>query len=64
MKWILFLLVVIVVGYYLPHDDSDPVNGRSGLGVYTDNLTGCQYLATLFGSPTPRMDRNGKQVCK
>jgi len=43
-------------------DDSDPFGGRSGMMVLTDSLTGCQYL--YRGSLTPRMDRNGKQVCQ
>lgn len=46
-------------------DDTDPPNGRSGLTLYTDNLTGCQYLAIHYNSGlTPRMGKDGKQVCQ
>ena len=47
---------------YEPRDDSDGPSEPSHMEVFTDHLTGCQYLyrATL----TPRMDRTGKQVCK
>jgi len=48
-------------------DDSDTAEGRSGMTPRTDALTGCQYLTyrTVYGaSITPRMDRDGKQVCK
>lgn len=27
-------------------------------------LTGCQYFATLFGGPTPRLNAEGKQICR
>ncbi|MYM65455.1 hypothetical protein GTP45_01230 [Pseudoduganella sp. FT55W] len=49
-------------------DDSDPPGGRSGLLIYTDNLTGCQYLSRprflLKPEPlAPRMRADGTQVC-
>lgn len=51
--------------YFWPHafDDSDAPPARSGLRIKTDNLTGCQYLVTMTGI-TPRVNRDGKQVCK
>lgn len=50
-------------------DDSDPPHGRSGLLIFTDHLTGCQYLArsSLNGGPEPlqpRMRADGRQVCE
>lgn len=41
-------------------DDSDK-NGseRSGLRVYTDHATGVQYLGTVDGALTPRLNRDG-----
>lgn len=50
-------------------DDSDPPDGRSGLLIYTDHLTGCQYVARLglngAAEPlTPRMRADGSQVCE
>jgi hypothetical protein len=47
---------------YEPRDDSDGPSEPSHMDVFTDHLTGCQYL--YRGSLTPRMDRFGKQVCK
>ena len=44
-------------------DDSDPgFWHRSGMVVYTDAATGLQYLGTIHGGLTPRLDANGKQV--
>jgi hypothetical protein len=45
-------------------DDTDPPSGRSGMGLYTDSLTGCQYLSHAFSGLTPRMDSAGHQVCR
>ena len=46
-------------------DDSDQFEGeRSGMVIYTDYKTGCQYLSQLFGGPTPRLDHTGRQICR
>jgi len=47
---------------YEPKDDSDGPHENSHMDVFTDHLTGCQYLYRY--SLTPRMDASGKQVCK
>ena len=47
---------------YEPKDDSDGPHENSHMDVFTDYLTGCQYLYRY--SLTPRMDASGKQVCK
>ena len=60
----------IVIGFYTGlnyirgnPDDTDGSNGRSGLTLYTDALTGCQYLrAGIFSGITPRMKGTGKQL--
>lgn len=44
-------------------DNTDPPGGSSGMGLYTDYMTGCQYLSRGSGSLTPRMDADGRQVC-
>lgn len=72
-RWATFLIVAFIAAVLLaltgcaPRDDTDPAGGRSGMWLYTDARTGCDYLA-LYGwggvSITPRMDRDGKQVCK
>lgn len=46
-----------------PSDDTDPPGGRSGLGLYTDARTGCQYLTRPGTGITPRVDREGKHIC-
>jgi hypothetical protein len=44
-------------------DSTDPSYGsRSGFSIKTDAFTGCQYLDSSHGL-TPRLDRNGKQIC-
>lgn len=69
-RWAKILLALIVSATLLalagcaPRDDSDSVEGRSGLVPRTDALTGCQYLTGPSGSITPRLGRDGKQVCK
>lgn len=45
-------------------DETDSPSQRSGLALRTDHGTGCQYLVSLYGGITPRMDSSGKQVCK
>lgn len=47
-------------------DDTDPPDGSlSGLRVFTDNRTGCQYLkAGSDGGLTPRLDENGRPMCR
>ena len=67
--WITFAAILVLVPLFQPFDDTDPPSagpyfGRSGLGVYTDNRTGCQYVkAGFFGGTTPRLDENGKPLC-
>lgn len=46
----------------LTADDSDGAS-RSGLVTYTDATTGCQYLSAGGSGITPRMDKDGYQVC-
>ena len=64
-------VVALIVGIVLVaaavlargHNDTDPPGGHSGLTVYTDNLTGCQYItAAVLSTPNPRMDGHGHQV--
>ena len=47
---------------YEPRDDSDGPHENSHMEVFTDYLTGCQYL--YHYSLTPRMGADGKQICK
>jgi hypothetical protein len=45
-----------------PRDDTDPPGGRSNLRPLTDHKTGLQYLATVGGGITPRLDLDGKHM--
>ena len=57
----LILLLVI----FNPKDDTDTDTGRSGLYLYTDALTGCQYLGGGRNNITPRVNGAGKHIgCK
>lgn len=46
----------------LTADDTDG-ESRSGLVLYTDAATGCQYLSASGSGSTPRMDKDGYQIC-
>ncbi|WP_319568247.1 DUF6440 family protein [Cohaesibacter marisflavi] len=56
---------ICFIGFVSPSTKSDDSNGakKSGMTVYTDYKTGCQYLGTWSGGITPRLDADGKQVC-
>lgn len=43
-------------------DTTDAPGSRSGLRLYTDHMTGCEYLGTRNGL-TPRLDNTGRQIC-
>ena len=69
--WNLFIVcmvalwTLVIYGAMQPYearDDSDGPHENSRMEVFTDHLTGCQYLYRY--SLVPRMDANGKQVCK
>ena len=55
----LAIIGIIMVGCTAVHDDTDPPFGHSGMDVYTDHLTGVQYLGTGFGGLTPRLNADG-----
>lgn len=73
-KSLIKLLYVLVTVYFsiafygyirggADKDDTDPAGGRSGMVLYTDDKTGCQYLSNRFGGMTPRLNRDGEQIC-
>ena len=43
--------------------NTDGLGYRSGVTLFTDQITGCQYLRTSEGSITPRLNAQGKQLC-
>lgn len=63
---LIFLALLAVVSACSPRDDTDPTGWRrSGMTLFTDNMTGCQYLGRPFGGITPRLDGAGRHVgCK
>lgn len=64
MKPAIIIIALLCAGCQVRNDDSDMPDGRpSGFLVKTDALTGCQYLSEGH-AVTPRMGRDGKQVCK
>jgi hypothetical protein len=70
LKGVLIAFVIIaaitVIAVSLPQrDDSDTADVRSGMSIHRDALTGCEYFSRgFFGGLTPRMNREGKQVCR
>lgn len=60
---ILLALLLSTTGCYMRRDNSDASDGTpSGMNVYTDHLTGCQYLGH-GNSLTPRLHSDGTMVC-
>lgn len=67
VAWICAAIIVLgligsIVGYP-QKDDTDPSGGRSGLKIYTDSGTGCQYLSVSGGGVTPRLSADGQPIC-
>ena len=68
--WNLAAIVVIVSFIWqrtgLPLIGGDSTDGpteRSGLALFVDHGTGCQYLARSFSGVTPRLTADGKPMC-
>ena len=49
--------------FTIDHDDTDPIDGSSGLKVFIDNRTNCQYISADNSGITPRLNADGKQIC-
>jgi hypothetical protein len=63
--WVFSIFIILTIREKkdtVPRDDSDPINGRSGLTVYTDYQTGLQYLGTPNGGFAPRLNRLGQHM--
>ena len=57
------ILLILNINYiHKDYDTTDNPPKRSGLRIYRDQLTGCEYLASPYGM-TPRLDQNGNIVC-
>ena len=67
-KLVIAIVIVWLAAYFMPigRDNTDPPwPGHSGMRLYTDSLTGCQYLGT-GEALIPRMssDSNTQLGCK
>lgn len=62
MKIFFAVVALIILTVDFPKDSTDSVEARSGLSLYTDYSTGCQYVSA-GGGITPRMGKDGKQIC-
>jgi hypothetical protein len=74
MKLIILIMVIVAVSLVANHfrwgyDDTDDkrpgqmFGKRSGLTLYTDHMTGVQYVKTgLFGATHARLDKDGKPI--
>jgi hypothetical protein len=67
------ILIAVMVSYLIymtsdrPYDDTDDetTETRSGLTLYIDHGTGCEYIASnAFGQLHPRLDKNGNHICR
>ena len=55
---VLFLILINWVSKY--KSDSTDGKQKSGLLLFKDHGTGIEYVGTLMGGLTPRLDSNGK----
>lgn len=62
---IVVLVVLVMWAFSSKRDATDaPKGARSGLILYTDHETGCQYVqGGPLGGITPRLDEKGKPIC-
>jgi hypothetical protein len=56
----LALAVWVANAFYHAGRDATDGDKKSGLFLYTDYGTGVQYVGTMYGGLSPRMDKNGK----
>lgn len=63
--WIIVLIffLTLLLNFFKVGWDSTDGESRSGLGLHTDNLTGCQYLASPHGGLVPRFDKDCTHIC-
>lgn len=49
---------------HVERDATDPPNGLSNMKLLVDHETGCHYLSVSGGGITPRLDADGKHICR
>lgn len=57
-----FLFTFIANTFKIGFDSTDG-ESRSGMKIYIDNMTGCEYLGSQTGGLTPRLDKNSNHIC-
>lgn len=57
------LLIGFIYNYSSMGRDTTDGDSRSGLGLYVDELTRCQYLSAGGKGITPRLDADGQHIC-
>ena len=62
MLWTIGALLIYGYMYFSGGLDRDSTDGieRSGMGLYVDQLTGCNYLSVSGGGITPRISSDGR----
>lgn len=61
---VIVALGLLAIAYLVFAANTQPSTGpKETFGVYTDELTGCQYIARTAYDLEPRMNAEGKQVC-
>ncbi len=59
-----FVILWVVLGLFAPTDTTDAGRwSRSGMRLHVDTATGCHYLSTFLGGPTPRINAAGNHIC-
>ncbi len=58
---LIFIVIVVCLfsGKRVIRDDTDPPGGYSNMRLFTDHATGVQYLGTITGGITPRLNPDG-----
>ncbi len=66
MKKSIFVLIFLSLLGCSDRDDTDPKDGnkRSNLAIRIDYRTHCQYLVSDHGGVTPRLNKDGTQICE
>lgn len=68
LVWLIGILMVTLIANYFrigfDSTDDHKTGRRSGMGHHIDHETGCEYLSMLLGGLTPRLDAEGRHICR
>jgi len=64
--WIYIVVLLFAVSQCQPYDTTDnkEKRQRSGMALHIDHMTGCHYVSKPLGGITPRLNKDGTQVCE